>query len=87
MLLIGDHHEELVHSLIGDLALEALYFAYDLGHISNSPYRKDQTLTRKKVLALLRSCGFSSFGFELKSILLPLIVHNASFSLPSALVY
>jgi hypothetical protein len=63
LVLREDHQEELVHSLLGDLAFEAVYFTYDLGQINNSPYRKDQALSHKKVLALLRAGGFSSFGF------------------------
>lgn len=63
--LAEDHHEELVNSLIGDLAFETVYFQHDIGIINHSPYIKTGSgdLRQKKLLELLREGGFNSLGY------------------------
>ena len=43
-VLLADHQEELIMGLLGAVAFETMYFTYDLGQISNSPYRRDHGL-------------------------------------------
>lgn len=71
-----------MNSLVGDLCFEILYFSYDVLALNNSPYRREVDLKGKKLLEVLREGGFSRLGFQLRTVLKPLLFEHRDHVLP-----